>query len=96
MGDIDLGELRNKAWWEVPLPSCPECGGDIIWFEAGYVPGTRKCMGKPIKITDDQHFPDGKRKSYNPNDGCGAMFSVSVDNGHVILHRLHVSDGVLK
>lgn len=45
---VDLGPIGDRAWWEVPLPSCPKCGGDFVWYEAGYVPGTRKCMGKPI------------------------------------------------
>ncbi len=32
-----------QAWYEVPLPPCPDCGGDLLWWEAGHVPGTRKC-----------------------------------------------------
>jgi len=32
------------AWWDVPLPPCPDCGGEIVWAEAGYVPGTRRCV----------------------------------------------------
>lgn len=35
----------HQAWYEIDLPPCPDCGGDIIWWEAGYVPGTRKCNG---------------------------------------------------
>jgi len=43
---IDLGTLRpDQAWWQAPLPPCPDCGGGIVWHEAGYVPGTRKCVG---------------------------------------------------
>jgi hypothetical protein len=33
------------AWWDVPLPACPDCGGALAWAEAGYVPGTRECSG---------------------------------------------------
>jgi len=44
---IDAGPITG-AWWEVPLPRCPDCGGDLVWYEAGYVPGTRKCLGVPI------------------------------------------------
>ncbi len=43
---IDMGTLpTGEAWWEVPLPPCPDCGGQVVWWEAGYVPGTRKCLG---------------------------------------------------
>lgn len=37
-----------QAWHEIPLPLCPDCGGDLVWYEAGYAPGTRKCMGQPL------------------------------------------------
>lgn len=40
-----MGPLGERAWWEVALPPCPDCGADIVWYEAGYVPGTRKCTG---------------------------------------------------
>lgn len=33
------------TWWEVPLPACPDCGGALIWAEAGLVPGARECAG---------------------------------------------------
>lgn len=55
---------ENEAWYNAELPSCPDCGGDLVWFEAGYVPGTRKCLGKPI---DD--------KTYLIKNGCGSMFN---------------------
>jgi hypothetical protein len=46
---VDVGVLQpGQAWWTVPLPPCPDCGGDVVWYEAGYAPGTRKCMGMPI------------------------------------------------
>lgn len=39
-----LGQLPPcSAWWDLALPPCPDCGGRLYWFEAGYVPGTRKC-----------------------------------------------------
>ncbi len=42
---LDMGALpAGVAWWEVPLPACPDCGGEVVWWEAGYVPGTRKCL----------------------------------------------------
>lgn len=44
--DLDCGP--DQAWYDAPLPTCPDCGGDLIWWEAGYVPGTRACAGEPI------------------------------------------------
>lgn len=31
--------------YELPLPACPDCGDEIVWAEAGYVPGARQCTG---------------------------------------------------
>lgn len=31
------------AWYDVPLPPCPDCGGALQWAEAGWVPGAREC-----------------------------------------------------
>ncbi|KKK90722.1 hypothetical protein LCGC14_2720150 [marine sediment metagenome] len=59
------------TWWDVPLPPCPDCGGDIIWYEASYVPGTRKCMGAAITAHDGM-------PAHNPDGGCGSMFSAEV------------------
>ena len=41
-------------------PKCPDCGGNIVWAEAGGVPGSRKCVG------DGNHQWEG--------DGCGSRF----------------------
>lgn len=41
---IDLGEI-DGAWWDVPLPPCPDCDGELEWAEAGHVPGARQCTG---------------------------------------------------
>lgn len=58
------------AWWEVPLTGlCPDCGGDLVWWEAGYVPGTRKCLGHPVSYSDQ-----GPR--YDTDGGCGSLFAV--------------------
>ena len=43
MKDIDMGLVGDRALWDIPLPSCPKCGGNLVWFEAGHVPGMRKC-----------------------------------------------------
>lgn len=66
----------TDAWHDVPLPPCPDCGGDLVWYEAGYVPGTRKCCGTPVAVVDDPAYPDGKRRSYADDGGCGSLFSV--------------------
>lgn len=140
---IDMGALQPKqAWWEVPLPPCPDCGGDLVWYEAGYVPGTRKCMGMPVggpptnPVLDVRvplpnsesyrgmqgAFPTGEmgdraralfaerntctddrvkeidreliallsrwtKLEYEEDGGCGSLFSVHVQDGHVIVRR---------
>lgn len=65
---VEMGPVTG-AWWEVPLPACPDCGDDLVWWEAGYVPGTRKCLGKPIGEKDGQ-------PTYDNEGGCGSLFSV--------------------
>lgn len=44
---IDMGQAGPglSAWWEVPLPACPDCGGELAWSEFGGVPGERRCKG---------------------------------------------------
>lgn len=66
-----------QAWYDAPLPPCPDCGGDLVWWEAGNVPGTRKCLGKPIARDNDGH------PQYNPNGGCGSLFNAGAP-GHTI------------
>ena len=70
-----------QAWHEIPLPACPDCGGDLVWYEAGHVPGTRKCMGQP-----DHHDQDDE-PVYREENGCGSLFSVRTDGGKVYLCR---------
>ena len=72
---INMGPV-NGSWYDISLPPCPDCGGDVVWFEAGYVPGTRKCVGK---INNNGRYAiDG---------GCGSFFSVAVHDNHVYLER---------
>ena len=33
-------------------PPCPDCGGEIVWNEAGQVPGTRMCAGCRSEFCD--------------------------------------------
>ena len=49
--DVDL-IYHNRTVWHggvgIPMhiddyPACPDCGGEIVWAEAGRVPGSRKC-----------------------------------------------------
>lgn len=48
--ELDLGPLApGEAWWDKALPPCPDCGGTVLWWEAGYVPGTRKCISTDAK-----------------------------------------------
>ena len=36
-------------------PPCPDCGGEIVWAEAGGVPGSRKCMGCGSAFADARY-----------------------------------------
>lgn len=56
----------------VPLPPCPDCGGDVVWYEAGYVPWARRCVGQPIR--EDDGLP-----VYDDEGGCGSMFTVETE-----------------
>jgi hypothetical protein len=40
---IDAGPLFEHNVWEMRLPPCPDCGGDLLWVEAPQGPGTREC-----------------------------------------------------
>ena len=70
---IPMGPVGEGAWWDVPLPPCPDCGGDLVWWEAGYVPGTRRCLGAPLRVG-----PDGEGV-YDVEGGCGSLFTVDVE-----------------
>lgn len=40
--EIPMGPVLT-AWWLVPLPECPDCGGRLVSAEVGSVPGARRC-----------------------------------------------------
>jgi hypothetical protein len=29
---IDMGEVTG-AWWDLPLPACPDCEGELVWAD---------------------------------------------------------------
>ncbi len=72
---LDCGRIVG-AWYDMPLPKCPDCGGDLVWDEAGHVPGTRACAGTPRE--------DG---SYPHNGGCGSIFHAEAQAGRLVLRR---------
>ena len=75
---IEMPRQGDLRWYELLLPPCPDCGGDLVWAEAGYVPGTRKCMGRPV----------GPGPAYEESNGCGSMFSImTAQGGRVWLRR---------
>jgi len=41
---VDMGIVLT-AWFDIPLPPCPDCGAGLAEAEAGHVPGSRKCQG---------------------------------------------------
>jgi hypothetical protein len=76
----DLECAEGQAWYEVALPACPDCGGDLVWWEAGYAPGTRRCLGRSIGTR-------GGQPAYREDGGCGSLFSVQCCDGRVWLQR---------
>jgi hypothetical protein len=76
---IDLGPVGgttgHTAWHEMPLPQCPDCDGDLVTYEAGYAPSTRRCMGL------------ASEGAYVLNGGCGSFFRVDCRDGRVLLER---------
>lgn len=71
---VEMGPVTG-AWWDLPLPACPDCGGDVVWHEAGYVPGTRKCQGCgslfSVQVESAPEPPVGPER-----------YSFECDNGH--------------
>lgn len=64
-GSWICGPITDSVW-DVTLIPCPDCGGDLVWWEHAYAPGTRKCMG------DYDH----ENKQYHPDNGCGSLFTL--------------------
>lgn len=46
----DMGLIRHSIW-DLPLPACPDCGGEVVWAEAGLVPGARECTACGSRFT---------------------------------------------
>jgi hypothetical protein len=66
--EVIAGPITD-AWYDVPLPRCPDCGGDVAWYEAGYVPGARKCLGARIATEEGEPV-------YDTAGGCGSLYTV--------------------
>jgi hypothetical protein len=80
-GKPDLGDPPpDTEWNEVPLPRCPDCGGDLVWDEADDGPGSLKCAGRPIGSCDG-------RPMYCSDGGCGSLFDVEARRVQVTLQR---------
>lgn len=45
---VEIPVWADDWWGNLQVGRCPDCGGDWVWYEAGYVPGTRKCLGVPV------------------------------------------------
>ena len=86
---IDLGPVGGAtghvAWHKMSLPQCPDCGGDLVWHEAGYAPGTRKCIGQSAGAAGPSSAAD------DDDRGCGSLFRVvcriMCGSGRVVLQR---------
>ena len=79
--ELDLGQVPPETpWYEVSLPQCPDCGGDLVWDEANHGPGSLKCAGRRIGSRDG-------RPTYCVDGGCGSLFDVDARRGRVTLQR---------
>ena len=80
-GKPNLGDPPpDTEWYEVPLPRCPDCGGDLVWDEAADGPRSLKCAGRSIGSCDG-------RPIYCSDGGCGSLFDVEARRGRVTLQR---------
>jgi len=78
---IQQGELTDDDGWQTQLAGdgwefaqngpCPDCKGKWVWWEAGFVPGTRACAtehggcGSLFRIfRHDGHWYVGRERFY--------------------------------
>ena len=71
--DIEMGEFVG-SWWDVPLPACPDCGGELFWAEAGHVPGARECetcgsLFSVETVTEQDAVPEEPTNTYACDNG---------------------------
>lgn len=77
--EVDVGPVPERGdWWDVPLPPCPDCGGVITWFEAQYVPGTRKCVRCGSMFAVEVRHPQER----------SALRKVDLDEGGQAVYRV--------
>jgi len=65
----------DDFWRNLQSGTCPDCGGTWVWWEAGYVPGTRKCVGRPVGFCHNPTAPD-PIPQFDIDGGCGSFFTV--------------------
>lgn len=71
---IPRGEVTG-AWYDLPLPGCPDCGCEVVWGEAGLVPGARECVGCGSRFSvETDRVPEPEPEV--------ERFSFECDNGH--------------
>ena len=77
--DVALPIVENEAGRFLPeYPRCPDCGGEVVWADAGRVPGSRQCDGFNCPdcggAGDDSEVCDGCASSGAWFDGCGSTY----------------------
>lgn len=63
--NVSVG-IRPGACDDGTYPACPDCGGTVVWNEAGHVPGSRVCRDCGSQFADlryhaqapGQHMPE--------------------------------------
>jgi len=73
--------LEESAPGTVVMPPCPDCGGDVVCSQAGYVPGTVACVGPPVGTQANG------RPIYESENGCGSLLHQAGHWGQQVLTR---------
>ena len=76
-------------------PACPDCGGAIVWAEAGSVSGSRACIGQAEDLWESRRWrdairaaaDDGKPRPDVGTPGCGSTFADSRYHADSYSHR---------
>lgn len=72
---LEIPVDADDFWKNLQSGTCPDCGGTWVWWEAGYVPGTRKCLGQPVGFAHNPTEPD-PIPQFDQEGGCGSFFTV--------------------
>ena len=87
--ELDLGDPPpDTEWYEVPLPRCPDCGGDLVWDEANDGPGSLevcrqadRLMRRPADLLHRRRLRIGVRRGRKTRPGDAAAEAIPFNLG---------------